>query len=55
MGFFKKTVILNISMLPEEYKTNTSTLKENIEKYERDFNVKIIPVESKENYPIIVI
>lgn len=43
-----KTVVMDVNLLPSEYKEET--VKASIEKYEKDFNVKIIPIDgSRQN------
>jgi hypothetical protein len=36
-------IILDITTLPSEYQSND--IKESIEKYEKDFNVRVIPLD----------
>lgn len=57
---FRKTIILDINLMPFEY--TELTLKEGVKEYEKDFNVKIIPIDpSRSNTqgnnssPIIII
>lgn len=43
-----KTIVMDINSLPSEYKTEK--VKDGIDLYEKDFNIKIIPVDnSKQN------
>lgn len=44
MRLFKTRVVMDINLLPAEYKT--IPLKKGIKAYEKDFGVKIIPVDS---------
>lgn len=39
-----RTIILDIRLLPAEYKTGS--VKESVLKFAEDFNVKVIPVDS---------
>jgi len=39
------TIILDINQLPNEYKASDRTLKESINLYEKDFNIKVIPID----------
>lgn len=43
----KNHFILDINALPKEYKTDDGEFSlENLRKYEEDFNVKIVPLDS---------
>lgn len=45
MRIFRKTIVMSVDLLPKEY-LNYSTIKEAVKAYEKDFKVKIIPIDT---------
>lgn len=44
----KTTILMDITQLPAEYKSMT-TLKDRLEQYEKDYNVKIVPYDTSKS------
>lgn len=46
---FRKTYIIDVNLLPIEYKSASGNLsKEGIKQYENDFGIKIIPLDASD-------
>lgn len=45
MNLFRKTIVLDVNLIPEEYSPSDRSLKDSIKAYEKDFSVKVIPVD----------
>ena len=43
--FFRKTILVDVNALPEQYKQNNKVSPKMIEKYEDDHNINIVPLD----------
>lgn len=45
--FFRKTIVVDLNLLPKDYKSSNGTVSaEDIKRYENNFNINIIPLDS---------